>query len=1286
MSNDNKLEFQVSIKRDGVGELAQDLTKVESSAEGAGKAGAQAGTALDRLEDAAKQAGTGLDQLAAAEGKAEQRGAQLSAGVSTAGQGMAAMGQTAAQAGQGLAEMGVAANNSEGELAGLRKAVDAKTQAIKAGLQVEQSEIELQRQHLAAARAEQQARLQAAQAQGDEAAATQAGNALRQIESDQLALVARSKGAEASAIQQTTDARRELLAAVGPLTAAQTQELQVAENLASALRVEGAAADQASLRARELADSSTKAGSELDVLRKAVDAKTQAIKTRLQVEQSEIDLQRQHLAAAKAEQQARLQAAQAQGDEAAATRAGNALRQIESDQLALVARAKRAEATAIQQATDARREELAAVGPLTAAQDKELQAAENLAKALRVEAAAADQASQRARELGTAHQRSASAADQLNGRIANLTQMLGQMAAALGAAFTFREMVTAAAQMEQLRSGLAAVTGDAEKAGKELEFVRVVASRIGSDVTEVGKAFLGLSAATRGTAVEGEPTRQVFEAVAAAMGKAGKSSAETGNALMALSQMASKGVVQSEELRGQLGEALPGALNAAAKGLGLTTAEMMKLVEEGKITAQDIFPALAQGLNELYGGAPQAQTLSQEFVNVKNAAVDMSDRIGQAGGLRVLKVGAELAQAAILLLGEGLVTTGQKIGVLMGALATLDFKGVKQALADIEAESRDKLLKAAQHNGVLRDAIMVLGSDAEKTALAQREQAQATTSSAAAASQASPAWVKLQSDYGKVTESIREQIAETDKSVIARNAEGKAAVALAEAFGTEREQRAAQVKAAEDNATALNKLAALKATELAVMKAELDALQALYKEKANQSPERKKEIEELQKKVDLRQQDTDKAVAQAQASRLAVEQAKAEAEANKDNSKRVIELREAWERARQELERVRAAKAAGKATTEELEKAELAAGKAAYVYRDALQDQLKTIEAKRNLAQADIDVQSATVRVAIEQQKAIYEVAKARGDERTAMAAQNEIRRLEIELLTLSAQAKRLEADAAIATAQAKKAELIASGEYTGAKRLEIEAAIKSAEVKRKEADIADITANKLRNLARVQSDLKNSADKATDSINNQADAMERLGDGVQKVGSGYRNKDGFTSDAKGNVQSQFQWTRASIIDYLKQAGLDEKVAAELSKQFLDANGNVPYEASDVQKKWGGTYGTLASALGKMAEYYKYDDGGKQEAAYMLEFANGKDKPTKPAPGPSPAPGPAPAPAPGPAPSPGQGGNTYINNITINGVEPWGFLNGTTSHTSKQSADTEVDLMRKLAQAKGVAQ
>ncbi len=1088
-------------------------------------------------------------------------------------------------------------------------------------------------------------------------AATAAGAGVDRLESA-------SKGAGDAVSGLGTDAKQ-AQDAVTQLAAAE----DAADDQARGL---GTGSKTAADGVKGVGQAATVAAVELGELAQAVDAKTKAIKAGLQVEQSEIELQRQHLVATQAEQQARLKAAQAQGDEAAATRALTALRQAEADQMGLVARAKRAEATAVDMATAARREELSAIGPLNAAQAKELQAAENYAKALRVEAAAADQAAQRTRDMGTAQRSAAGTTDQLSGRIGNLTQLLGQMAGALGAAFTFREMVTAAAQMEQLRSGLTAVTGDATKAGKELEFVRLVAARIGAEVTEVGRAFLGLSAATKGTAVEGEPTRQVFESVATAMGKAGKSSAETANALQALSQMASKGVVQSEELRGQLGEALPGALNAAAKGMGITTAELMKMVEAGKVTAEDLFPALAKGLNDLYGSAPSAQTLSQEITNIKTSFTEMAANIGDSGGLAPLKTGAEFAQAAILTLELTLIGIGKSIGVVAAAIANWDFSGLKESFAEIERESRDKLLKAASHNELLRNSIKGSGDQALIAGLAQQELAVKTQQAGTAASAAASGWQDVNKLYGRLVESTVESIKLAERSIVARDAEGKAAVALAQAFGTEKEQREAAVKASGDNAKALSELAALRLKEATLMEKQLQRLQEEAKAAGSLSEERKKTLEELQKQVDLRKQDADKAVAQAQAGRLAAEQAKAEAEAYKDNSARLGELRDAYERTKAKLEEVRAAKAAGKATTEDVTKAELEAGKAALVYRDALQDQMRAIEAKRNLQLTDLDVQSATIRLAMEQQQRIYEVAKARGDERGAIAAQNEIRRLEIELLTLTAQAKRIEADAAIASAQAKRAELISKGEYNGAQKLEIEAAIKAAEVKRLEGDIAEVTANKLRDLANVQGNLRGSTDSATSAIDKQASAMERLADGVERVGEGYRNKDGMTSDAKGNVQQQFVWTQTSIIEYLKSAGLEEAVAESLSKQFLNGKGGVDYEATAAQKKWGGEFGTLAEALGKMAEYYKYNDVGKHERSAILDYETSKN------PNPVKARSTTSTTA---STSTASGGNTYVSNITL----PSG---GTTTvkFADAESQSATERLLRDLAAGKGVVQ
>lgn len=63
---------------------------------------------------------------------------------------------------------------------------------------------------------------------------------------------------------------------------------------------------------------------------------------------------------------------------------------------------------------------------------------------------------------------------------------------------------------------------------------------------------------------------------------------------LALEQIAGKGVVSLEELRKQLGERLPGALNIAAESLGLTVTELTKLVSTGGLTAAEFLPGFSQ--------------------------------------------------------------------------------------------------------------------------------------------------------------------------------------------------------------------------------------------------------------------------------------------------------------------------------------------------------------------------------------------------------------------------------------------------------------------------------------------------------------------------------------------------------------------------------------------------------------------------------------------------------------------------------------------------------------------
>lgn len=681
----------------------------------------------------------------------------------------------------------------------------------------------------------------------------------------------------------------------------------------------------------------------------------------------------------------------------------------------------------------------------------------------------------------------------ISAQLAETQRGIATLRDSLLSGWSFKQFVDAAAQMEQVQAGLKAVAGSSTLAGQQLEFVRSVASRTGVDVLDAGKAFLGLSAATKGTAVEGEPTRRVFEAVATAMAKAGKSSAETQNALLALSQMASKGTVAMEELRGQLGEALPGALQAVSNGFGITTQDLIKLVESGQVAAQDLFPALAAGLNGIYGTAPAAQTLSQEITNIKNSFVDMASHIGEAGALDALKAGAEVAQTAIVYLDDSLIQIGKSIGVMMAAIATMDFSGLKQAFADIEAESRTKLLKAAEHNTVLAASIRAGGTEAAKAGLAAQEQAKAVTTAAAAAVAAAPQYIALANAYTKVREEIKGQVDLAGKNLAAREKENAAMVAQAQLYGTEAQIRQAAVQGAQLQYQAAQRLAELRTTEVNVMRAELEAKKAQLALDGPISEQRKKELKELQDLIDLHQAEADKAVAQANASRILAEQTALEVEKHKDNSARLRELADAYEQARQKLEQLQRLKEQGKATTEQVAQAEKEAAKASALYRDALGDIVTKLQARQVAERAAAQVAEITLNAEKASLKAIEEAARANGDYATALAANIEQKKIDIKIIEAKVQAMKAEADGNIAVAKAELAVLQASGNVDPVKRAQIEASIKLAEAKKVEAEAIALAIDPIaREIQALQNGTK-TLDGFGDAAGNAADKQRGL-------------------------------------------------------------------------------------------------------------------------------------------------------------------------------------------------
>ncbi|EES5836297.1 tape measure protein [Escherichia coli] len=91
-----------------------------------------------------------------------------------------------------------------------------------------------------------------------------------------------------------------------------------------------------------------------------------------------------------------------------------------------------------------------------------------------------------------------------------------------------------------------------------------------------------------------DETQQLFGNATAMSRLMGLSNDELNGILKAFEQMASKGKIQAEELRGQLGDRMAGAFKLFAEALGMTAAELDAAMKNGKVLSADTLPKVAK--------------------------------------------------------------------------------------------------------------------------------------------------------------------------------------------------------------------------------------------------------------------------------------------------------------------------------------------------------------------------------------------------------------------------------------------------------------------------------------------------------------------------------------------------------------------------------------------------------------------------------------------------------------------------------------------------------------------
>lgn len=199
-------------------------------------------------------------------------------------------------------------------------------------------------------------------------------------------------------------------------------------------------------------------------------------------------------------------------------------------------------------------------------------------------------------------------------------------------------------QMERLQQAYKTIfSGGADS---QLNFIYEQSKAVGQQFMQSAEAAKTFFAAAASTSLAPQ-MNEIYAAVSNAGAAMQLSGDQMQGVFLALGQMVSKGKVQAEELRGQLGERLPGAFQMAAEAMGMTTAELDKFMADGKLTAEDLLPKLAQVLQEKFAGAAEqaANTVQGTLNNLLNEWERFKNNLAASGPamfiMRVVTEGLE---------------------------------------------------------------------------------------------------------------------------------------------------------------------------------------------------------------------------------------------------------------------------------------------------------------------------------------------------------------------------------------------------------------------------------------------------------------------------------------------------------------------------------------------------------------------------------------------------------------------------------------------------------------------
>lgn len=185
-----------------------------------------------------------------------------------------------------------------------------------------------------------------------------------------------------------------------------------------------------------------------------------------------------------------------------------------------------------------------------------------------------------------------------------------------------KSAVDTTVKLDSLKTAYTSIYRSSQKASTQMAFLKDTAAKLGLEFYATAEAAKGFFAAAENSTIKDDANR-IFLSFSAAASALKMTREQSEGMFLALSQMLSKGKISAEEMRQQLAERLPGAVELLARAIGKSLPELDKMFERGEVSIENL-AKMAEEVATRYGdlGLLASRSLLGELNKLETAWID----------------------------------------------------------------------------------------------------------------------------------------------------------------------------------------------------------------------------------------------------------------------------------------------------------------------------------------------------------------------------------------------------------------------------------------------------------------------------------------------------------------------------------------------------------------------------------------------------------------------------------------------------------------------------------------